>query len=126
MPAARLCNNTKSNHWPNEEQRAKGIRYLNPYEEQDYGVHLFEEQSTGFLQGITPAGKWHILRLGLNADHLVRARLRRTEVIKKFTEAASISGADSKNQMIGKVLEKFSEVSKAFLDVAIPELPPLE
>jgi 5-methylcytosine-specific restriction endonuclease McrA len=125
IPAARLCNNTKSNHWPNDAERSKGIRYLNPYEEADYGTHLFEDRSTGLIHGQTPAGKWHILKLGLNAEHLVRARLRRTQIISKFTEAVGISGADSKNEMISKVMENFADVSREILDVAIPKLPSL-
>jgi len=125
VPSARLCNNTKSDHWPSKEEIEKGIRYLNPYDEMDYGVHIFEDRSTGKLQGVTPAGKWHILRVGLNADHLVKARLRRTLIVRKFLEGAMLSGADSKNEMIGKVMEHFSEVSEAVLNSAIPEIPQL-
>ncbi len=36
-----------------------------------------------------------------------------------------LSGADSKNEMIGKVMEHFSEVSEAVLNSAIPEIPQL-
>lgn len=126
MLATRSCNNTKSDHWPNKEQIEKGIRFLNPYEEKDYGVHIFEDLSTGRLQGSTPAGKWQILILGLNAEHLVRARLRRTKIIEKFTEAASISGADPENKMIGQVMERFADVSEEFLNTSIPKLPSLE
>jgi len=123
MASARLCNNTKRDHWPSPQQIKKGIRYLNPYLELDYGVHIYENRSTGEIHGVTPAGKWHIIRLGLNAEHLINARKRRTNLVMKFTEAAILSGADPSNQAIQVILGKFTEVQKVVLATAIPELP---
>lgn len=123
VPAARLCNNTKSKKWPTAEEMAKGIRFLNPYEEQDYGVHIYEDPATGKLHGVTPAGKWQIVRLALNCDDLVRARKRRTDLIAKFKEAAAISGADPKNQAIDEVLERFEGIKETYLAIEIPRLP---
>lgn len=123
VPAARLCNNTKRERWPTDEEQAKGIRFLNPYEEQDYGVHIYEDVATGKLIGHTPAGKWHIVRMALNCDDLVRARLRRTKVITKFTQAASISGADPNNKAIEEIMSRFDDVQETYLSIEIPRLP---
>ncbi len=78
--ASRHCNGKKSNEWPTSEQRALGIRFLNPCEEQDYGKHLFEDPNTFEIWGATPAGRYHIRKLDLNAEHLVRERRRRHEL----------------------------------------------
>lgn len=71
------CNRKKGGIWPTPEQRAQGIRYLNPCEEMDYGVHIFEDPATFELWGDSPAGRYHIRMLDLNAEHLVRERRRR-------------------------------------------------
>ena len=52
--ATRHCNLAKGDRWPNEEDRAAGIRFLNPCEEQDYGVHLFEDPVTNELSARHP------------------------------------------------------------------------
>ena len=78
--ASRHCNGKKSDEWPTPTQRALGLRFLNPCEEQDYGVHLFEDPETFEIWGATPAGRYHIRMLDLNADHLVRERRRRCEL----------------------------------------------
>ena len=39
--ATRHCNGKKGKRWPTEEQQKLGLRFLNPCEEIDYGVHLF-------------------------------------------------------------------------------------
>ena len=123
MPAARPCNNLKRQKWPAKEQAEKGIRFLNPYEEGDYGVHFYEHQASGELKGVTPAGKWHILMLGLNDDHLIRARKRRTRLIKKLIEGAAVSGIDRSDAAFKTVLRKLSEAKQIVLDTAIPRLP---
>ena len=78
--ASRHCNGKKRDEWPTLKQRSLGLRFLNPCEEQDYGVHLFEDPITFEIWGATPAGRYHIRMLDLNADHLVRERRRRHEL----------------------------------------------
>jgi hypothetical protein len=78
--ASRHCNGKKGDEWPTPKQRAQGLRFLNPCKEQDYGVHLFEDPDTFEIWGATPAGRYHVRIVDLNADHLVRERRRRHEL----------------------------------------------
>lgn len=78
--ATRHCNGKKGKTWPTAEQREAGIRFLNPCDEEDYGVHLFEDPDTFEIWGSTPAGKYHVRMLDLNAGHLVGERRRRHEL----------------------------------------------
>jgi hypothetical protein len=80
--ATRHCNGKKGERWPTLDQRNRGLRFLNPCEEPDYGVHIFEDPDTFELWGATPAGVYHIRYLDLNSPHLVRERLRRHELRK--------------------------------------------
>lgn len=84
--ATRHCNGKKSDIWPDAKQRAAGLRFLNPCKEMDYGVHLFEDPVTFSIWGATPAGRYHVRWLDLNADHLVRERRRRDEMRKQKAE----------------------------------------
>ena len=79
FPASRHCNGKKSNHWPTREELAAGCRFLNPCEEVDYGDQVFEDPRSHLLVGATPAARWHIRMCGLNADHLVLERSKRTQ-----------------------------------------------
>lgn len=76
--ASRHCNGNKGEFWPSPEQRRLGIRVINPCEEIDYGLHLFEDPISHKLVGATPTGIAHIELLDLNADHLVEERKQRT------------------------------------------------
>jgi hypothetical protein len=78
--ASHHCNGKKSNEWPTAKQRALGLRFLNPCKEQDYGVHLFEDPESYEIWGTSPAGRYHIRMLDLNAEHLIRERRRRHEL----------------------------------------------
>lgn len=79
FPASRHCNGKKSDTWPSKLELAAGCRFLNPCEEMDYGEQIVENPQTHELVGLTPAAKWHIRVCGLNADHLIQERRRRTE-----------------------------------------------
>lgn len=76
--AYRPCNNHKRAIWPVKSQRELGVRYLNPRQDIDYGVHIFEDPDTNKLFGVTPAGKWHVEKLALNDDYLVEQRRLRS------------------------------------------------
>jgi hypothetical protein len=85
FPATRHCNHAKSNKWPSSEDRDKGIRFLNPCEEGDYNVQIFEKED-GKLVGTTVAARYHIAELNLNADDLVRDRLFRKDIRQLITK----------------------------------------
>lgn len=94
LPAESTCNGSKSNFWPTAEQSAKGIRLINPFEELDYGHHIYEDPETHRVFGVTPTGKFHVLKLKLNADHFVEERrLRHAMRAEKGELTAAAKGA---------------------------------
>ncbi len=78
--ATHHCNGSKSNTWPSRSARKKGIHFLNPCEEVDYGVHIVEHPITHRLIGLTPSGDFHITVCDLNASHFVEERLERARI----------------------------------------------
>jgi hypothetical protein len=78
FPASRYCNGKKLDNWPNRTEREAGCRFLDPCKEMDYGEQIFEDANTHLVFGVTAASKWHIRMCGLNADHLVEERRRRS------------------------------------------------
>lgn len=84
--ATNHCNGHKRNFWPSKKERAAGIRFLNPCEEHDYGVHIFEDPKTFRVWSGTPAGRYHIRVLKLNAQHMIRERQMRHE-FREITDA---------------------------------------
>jgi hypothetical protein len=111
--AHRHCNNRKRRFFPTPEQQALGIRLINPCLEHDYGVHLFEDLSTGMLVSTTPPGITQIRRLGLNDDFLVRLRRRRTELFQIVEE---LRGAGVEEITIQREIVNYGPV--------IPIIPP--
>lgn len=88
--AVRHCNNRKLDWWPSPEERRMGLRFLNCCLEQDYGEHIFENPDTHRVFGVTPAGKYHVRILDLNAPHFVEERRTRTEYRKLLFENRKI------------------------------------
>lgn len=80
FPAVHHCNNFKRAIWPTSSEMKAGLRFLNCCEEQDYGVHIFENPDTHELVGITPEGRYHIDGCDLNAPHFVRERRERSQL----------------------------------------------
>ena len=78
MPAIRPCNGKKRDLWPTPEMQKEGIHFINPCKEDDYGVQIFEILESGKLVGTTPAARYHIRSLDLNAPFLMRERKIRT------------------------------------------------
>src|SRR5882724_10876568 len=74
LPASRHCNGAKWDWWPTKSEQKLGARFLNPYAEQDYGSHLFENPTNHEIESVTVEGWYHIAKLDLNAPHLVRER----------------------------------------------------
>jgi hypothetical protein len=75
--ATRHCNGHKGDTWPTKEERRAGVRFLDPCKDLDYGMHIFEDPETFELWGATPAGRFQIRVLDLNAEHLVEERRAR-------------------------------------------------
>ena len=107
--------------WPSARARAKNVRFLNPFEEQDYGEHIFEDPETHLLMAATPAGDFHITMLDLNAPFLVRKRRDRAACL--ILRAGHWSNKPGKWDQV----EKMRESIKAFMDdidLMIPPIPP--
>lgn len=118
MLASRLCNNFKQHSWPGEALLKKGVRFINPTVEQDYGVQIFEHPKTHELMGTTPAARYHIDVLGLNDPSFVEERKDRSIL------AAQLDGR--KAHLTGKFedielgLQRFRDI----LSKMIPPIPP--
>lgn len=91
--ASRVCNNAKSDSWPTAREASAGIRLIDPTVEGDYGVQIFEDPITHELVGTTPAARYHIDIMDLNAESFVFERRSRHEVTELMrTRPARISG----------------------------------
>jgi hypothetical protein len=75
--SSRHCNNKKQGNWPTKSQQLQGIRFLNCCKELDYGRCIFEDAATHRVFGTTPAARYHVRILDLNAPHFVEERAER-------------------------------------------------
>ncbi|MDQ3119168.1 MAG: hypothetical protein M3Q89_06315 [Verrucomicrobiota bacterium] len=116
--ASRYCNNKKQGQWPSREARAKGVRFLNCCKEQDYGEHIFENPVTHQLAGVTPAGRYHIRMLDLNAPHLIAERAERSEFHRLLYVERKIVKESA------AAMHAFHEIKRQ-LDFLIPLIPSL-
>ena len=97
--ATRHCNGAKGKNWPNRSQMEKGIRFLDCCQEQDYGVHIFENAENHRVYGVSPAGRYQVHICDLNAPHFIRERRQRAELNKILTSSPAII------RNLGKALE---------------------
>ena len=89
----------------------EGIRFLNPCEEDDYGRHMLENPKTHEVFGVTPAGKYHIRVLDLNAPHLVRERRQRAKYYDQLVDRFMIFEApDSEISIVLELLDFLKEL----------------
>jgi HNH endonuclease len=116
LVATRHCNGAKSNQWPSASQKARGIYLINPYTEQDYGKHLFEDPSSHEILAVTPAGFYQIFVLDLNAPHLVKERAERARISEILQGGAIFTGA------IRSVLACLTELKRR-MESCIPAIP---
>src|SRR5271165_2628222 len=93
MWSTRLCNNAKRDYWPNSAERKMGVRFLNPCEEWDYGVCVFEYPLTHELIGKTPAARYHIKMLQLNHESFTSERKMRAQLIKYSSGKKLLAGS---------------------------------
>lgn len=117
FPASRHCNGKKSDTWPTKAELAAGCRFLNPCKEMDYGEQIFEHPRTHELVGVTTAARWHIRVCGLNADHLVQERRRRTEHWQAIQSKAVIIKGDGTAAV--DLIAKYREE----VELMIPKIP---
>ncbi len=117
FPASRHCNGKKSNHWPTRKELASGFRFLNPCKEMDYGSQIFENPTTHELIGTTPAARWHIRMCGLNAEHLVQERAKRTYHWEQLKNVPIQFHGDP--QWIADLAKSYREL----VETMIPEIP---
>ena len=80
FPASRHCNGKKQNAWPTKEMENAGIRFLDCTKEHDYGVHILEDPVTHRVFGVTPAGRYHVRVLDLNAGVFIKHRKMRADL----------------------------------------------
>jgi hypothetical protein len=114
--ATRHCNGKKGDEWPSKKLRDAGVRFLNPCTEADYGVHLFEDPDTFEIWGASAAGRYHVRMLDLNADHLIRERRRRHELLA-LRQQPQIATAIRYDALKGV------QAFKSEVDEMIPPLP---
>ena len=118
FPAIRHCNGAKSDTWPSKWARSKGVRFLNPCKEADYGAQIFEDPETHLLVGTTPAAVYHIRVLSLNADFLVNERHERALLRKLLNETAFTSKALTPGSLLEAIAKLRSQVA-----LMIPPIP---
>lgn len=120
--STRHCNKSKRDAWPTTSQRKRGLRLLNPCEETDYGVHIFENIATGELFSPTPEGRFHLRVMDLNAPHFVNERKLRTELWKLLHQEprpAAISSIRETQELVSVVRRTASRMIRewpAFTD----------
>jgi hypothetical protein len=119
--ATRHCNGSKHDTWPDDHFRKLGARFLNPTKEQDYGFHIFEDPTTHYLIGTTPAGKYQIRCCDLNAPHLVLERAERAHLRRLLNDYPITSKIQIPTQ--GQLLDA-SSLLRVILSNMIPQIPP--
>lgn len=118
LPASRHCNSVKSDNWPSISETKRGIRFLNPCEEMDYGEQIFENPDTHELYGITPAARYHIIMCGLNAPFLVNEREQRCKYRRDLYELP-VQVDPAHIDKLHAILENYKEM----VDKMIPPIP---
>ena len=116
MLATHHCNMMKNATWT--KVTAGGpVKLINPCEESDYGVHLFEDPVTHELVGITERGRLQIDTMDLNHPTFVRERRERSAYLAvKRSAAVFIKGSFS------ELLSALAIADTAY-ERCIPEIP---
>jgi hypothetical protein len=104
--------------------RRRGVRFLNPCREGDYDHQIFEKAATGELIGTTPAAKYHIRILDLNAPHLIQRRLERTAWNAILKDALVVARNSRQDRQILLHLQKIRESARLAIPVIAP--PPTD
>lgn len=113
------CNRSKSDRWPTNKDRDKGIHFLNCTKEMDYGVHIFEDPDTHEAVGVTTAGRYHVLSCDLNAPHFIEERTKRAG----YWESLSQTPITTKSPF--PVPPIVDQIYQDLLEVANAMIPPI-
>jgi hypothetical protein len=116
------CNRSKGSTWPNAAEKEQGIRFLDCCRERDYGRFLFEDPETHEIVGSTPAARFHILVLDLNAPHLVQRRRERAEIPRRLQEPIVLRNLHGMPE--AEQIRRLHGVLRGLLTHAIPPIPP--
>jgi hypothetical protein len=82
--ASRHCNGAKGKTWPSNNERKRGIRFLNCCEETDYDLQILEDPDTHEVVGITRGARFHIRNCDLNDPWLIQERRERSELWERL------------------------------------------
>ncbi|MBV8330365.1 MAG: hypothetical protein JOZ61_07855 [Verrucomicrobia bacterium] len=118
MWSTRLCNNAKRDYWPTAAERKTGARFLNPCEEWDYGLHIFEDPITHELFGKTEAGKYHVKALRLNRETFVWERRERAKLIERLNSPQILPPGTPFEELRSLIRD-----IKEHLEILVPEIP---
>lgn len=121
LPSTRHCNGSKSNHWPSPKARKAGVRFLNPCEEPDYGVHIFEDPKTHELIGSSPAGLYQIRHCDLNAPHLILERVERAK-LRELLNACQVTAKVPISLLDGSQVCDLSVLLRTIVEKMIPPI----
>ena len=116
--ASRHCNGKKQNAWPTKEMEDAGIRFLDCTKEHDYGLHILEDPATHRVFGITPAGRYHVRVLDLNAEVFIKHRRMRANLGIFISETPVTIKPKPFDRLLAAI-----ELAKDFRDLAIPLIP---
>ena len=119
--ASAHCNGAKSDNWPSPQEMKKGVRFLNCCKERDYGAVIFENPKTHWVEGTTPAARYHIEMLDLNAEHLVAERCERARLRKLLENEPAVLKPGYDADVLLRVLEEL----RGCVEKLIPPIPPL-
>ena len=109
FPAYGPCNKAKGESWPVKSQLDKGLRFLNPCEEDDYGVQIFEDPDTHKLVPANQAASYHIDTLDL--DCALEQRKQRA-LIQRILDSGIVKDPKMKADI------------EETLKISIPPIPP--
>lgn len=118
--AVAQCNGKKVDTWPSKSEIKKGIRFLDPCAEQDYGCHIFEDPATSELVGVTSEGRFHIDMLDLNAETFVWERRLRAAYRTLASSPAQILGSFSD---VSAMRADLMKIVTGSIDDLIPPIP---
>ncbi len=114
------CNLYKGKKWPSSGEKRKGLRFLDCCREHDYEFQIFEDEKTHELVGVTPAAKYHISMIGLNAPHLIKKRAYRAKMHEIFNNVAVVASPAIGFEALQRLVESYKNV----LDTCIPLIRP--
>jgi len=103
---------------PPRRNAKPGPGFLNPCEEWDYGLHIFEDPITHELFGKTEAGKYHVKALRLNRETFVWERRERAKLIEPLNSPQILPPSTPFEELRSLIRD-----IKEHLEILVPEIP---